>query len=58
MSKTMSITRNWGEPDEIHTTVELTDQEHNRIVELVKTEGLTSVEAYDKMMAEKKKKTK
>lgn len=53
MSQTISIYRNWGEPDEIHMRISIIDQDYSRMLELVKTEHLPSTEAYDRMRSEK-----
>lgn len=53
MPQTISIWQNRDQDNEMHMRVSVTDKDYNRMVELVKTENLTSTEAYDKMIQEK-----
>lgn len=53
MRHMVSIWRNRGQEDEMHMRVEVSDEDYQRMIELVKTEKLTSTEAYDKMKTEK-----
>ena len=56
MQHRVSIWRNRDQEDEIHMSVCLDDQDYKRLQEIVRTEHLPSIEAYDKMVAEKKQK--
>ena len=53
MQKRISIWRNRDQPNEMHQTLFLNDQDYQRLQEIVLSDKLPIAEAYDKMRAEK-----
>ena len=53
MRHMISIYRNRDQPNEMHMSVYVEDQDYKRMEELVEAENLTATEAYDKMEADK-----
>ena len=55
MQNLISIWRNRDQPNEMHSTIFLNDQDYKKLQEIVVTNKLPIAEAYDKMLAEDKK---
>ena len=54
MQNVISIWRNRGTKKEIHEMIQLSDQDHKRLQEIVLTYKLPIAKAYDKLLLEKK----